>query len=103
MAVVYGLEGEGDSSVALRERIRDERRPDGARVYTPLVCLSLMVFFVLACQCASTLAVVRRESGSWSWPAFMFAYQTALAYVGAYVYLAAGQAFAGFQVHFVST
>ena len=58
---------------------------------TPLTGVSLMVFFVLACQCISTLAVVRRESGSWAWPAFMFAYQTALAYVAALVVYQGGR------------
>jgi ferrous iron transport protein B len=47
--------------------------------------LSLMVFFALCCQCASTLAVIRRETASWRWPAFTFIYMTALAYVGALV------------------
>ena len=42
-----------------------------------------MVFFVLAAQCMSTLAVIKRESGTWKWPLFMVAYMTALAYVGA--------------------
>ena len=58
---------------------------------TPLAGVSLMVFFVLACQCVSTLAVVRRESGSWTWPAFMFAYQTVLAYAGALVVYQGGR------------
>lgn len=49
--------------------------------YTPLTAVGLMVFFVLACQCMSTVAVVRRETGSWRWPAFMVAYMTALAYL----------------------
>jgi len=47
--------------------------------------LSLMVFFALCCQCASTLAVIRRETASWRWPAFTFVYMTALAYVAALV------------------
>ena len=47
---------------------------------TPLAGISLMVFFVLACQCMSTIGVVRRESGSWGWPVFMFAYMSVLAY-----------------------
>jgi len=54
-----------------------------------------MVFFVLACQCGSTLAVVRRESGSWAWPAFMFAYQTTLAYVASLIVYQGGR-FLGF-------
>jgi len=44
-----------------------------------------MVFFALCCQCASTLVVIRRETRSWRWPAFTFAYMTVLAYVGALV------------------
>ena len=54
-------------------------------MFTVPVALSLMVFFALCCQCASTLAVIRRETRSWRWPAFTFAYMTALAYVGALV------------------
>jgi ferrous iron transport protein B len=50
------------------------------------------VFFVLACQCMSTLAVVRRESGSWKWPLFMFGYQTVFAYTAALVVFQAGRA-----------
>jgi len=55
-------------------------RDDGTPLMTPLVGVSLMVFFVLACQCTSTIAVVRRESGSWAWTAFMVGYMTALSY-----------------------
>ena len=58
-----------------------ERRPDGRPVYTPLVGLSLMVFFALACQCMSTLAVVRRETASLRWPLFLFGYMTVLAWI----------------------
>jgi ferrous iron transport protein B len=53
-------------------------------VYTPLVGLSLMVFFALACQCMSTLAVVRRETRSWRWPSFLFVYTVALAWLMAF-------------------
>ncbi len=80
MAVVYGLEGEDEASAALRDRVREERWPDGRRVFTPLVCFGLMVFFALACQCMSTLAAVRRETASWRWPIFLFVYMTGLAY-----------------------
>ena len=47
---------------------------------TPLSGVCLMIFFVLACQCMSTIAVIRRESGSWKWPAFLFGYMSVLAY-----------------------
>jgi ferrous iron transport protein B len=81
MALVYGV-GEVDESAApLRDRLRAERGPGGEPAYSPLVGLSLMVFFALACQCMGTLAVVRRETRSWRWPALLFAYMTTLAYL----------------------
>ena len=82
MGVVYGLgEDVDEEAVGLRQRIQEEARADGSPVYTPLVGLSLMVFFALACQCRSTLAVVRRETRTWRWPAFLFVYTGALAYL----------------------
>jgi ferrous iron transport protein B len=91
MAVVYGLEGADESSLALRERLRTETRPDGSRLYTPLVCLSLMIFFALSCQCMSTLAVVRRETRSWRWPSFLFAYMTVLAWIASFAVYRGGK------------
>ena len=91
MAVVYGLEGADEHSTALRERLRTETRPDGSRLFTPLVCLSLMVFFALSCQCMSTLAVVKRETRTWRWPAFLFAYMTVLAWIAAFIVYQGGQ------------
>ncbi len=93
MGVVYGIEGKADErSAPLREQIVDASWPDGRKVYTPLVGISLMVYYVLACQCMSTLAVVRRETHSWRWPAFMFAYMTALAYAASFVVYQGGRA-----------
>jgi len=92
MAVVYGLDEDADeTSTALRERVRSQRRPDGSAVFTPLVCFSLMVFFALACQCMSTLAAVRRETASWRWPTFLFVYMTALAWVASFVVYQGGR------------
>ena len=92
MAVVYGLDAESDEeSAPLRERIRSQTWPDGRKVYTPLVCFSLMAFFALACQCMSTLAVVKRETRSWRWPAFLFAYMTAIAWVASLVIYQGGR------------
>jgi ferrous iron transport protein B len=82
MGVVYGVgSGADEESHSLREKIRAEQRPDGRPVYTPLVGLTLMIFFALSCQCMSTLAVVRRETNSLRWPAFLFGYMTVLAWV----------------------
>ncbi len=91
LGLVYRVEDpeEGGQSL-LREKIRAESRADGAPAYSPLVGLSLMVFFALACQCMSTLAVVRRETSSWRWPAFLFGYMTALAWVSSFAVFQVG-------------
>jgi ferrous iron transport protein B len=73
--------GETELGRALQEAEWDDR--PGRKLFSVPVALSLMVFFALCCQCASTLAVIRRETRSWRWPAFTFAYMTVLAYVGA--------------------
>jgi ferrous iron transport protein B len=91
MAVVYGLADGDDAAPALRSKIRAEVRPDGTKLYTPLVCLSLMVFFALSCQCMSTLAIVKRETRSWRWPSFLFAYMTMLAWVASFVVYQGGK------------
>src|SRR5262249_29428272 len=75
MGVVYGAGDKADEeSATLRAKIKAESRADGKPVYTPLVGISLMIFFALACQCMSTLAAVRRETHSMKWPAFLFVY-----------------------------
>jgi ferrous iron transport protein B len=91
MGVVYGMGEEVDEeSVGLRQRLRQEAYEDGRPVYTPLVGLSLMVFFALACQCMSTLAVVRRETRSWRWPTFLFAYTLVLAWGASFLVFQGG-------------
>jgi ferrous iron transport protein B len=74
---------ENAGETELGRKLRDARWDHGAGRFTVPVALSLMVFFALCCQCASTLAVIRRETNSWRWPVFTFTYMTALAYVGA--------------------
>jgi ferrous iron transport protein B len=61
--------------------MRADHYADGRAIWTPLVAVSLLVWFVLALQCMSTIAVVRRETGGWRWPIFMLVYMNALAYV----------------------
>ncbi len=93
MGVVYGVGADVDEeSPALRDRIRNARHADGSPVYTPLTALSIMVFFALSLQCLSTIAVLRKESGSWGWTAFTFAYMTALAYGASFVVVQVGRA-----------
>ncbi len=83
LGLVYGIDeaAEGEDVAPLRDRLRAETRADGKPAYTPLVGLSLLVFFAISCQCMSTLATVKRETKSYKWPIFMFAYMTGLAYL----------------------
>ncbi len=79
MATLYSV-GETDN-ISLRQKMQAAKHEDGSKVYTLPAALSLMVFYVLAMQCMSTLAVVKRETKSWKWPLFQFIYMTALAYL----------------------
>lgn len=82
LSIVYNVGDDAKNPASLVDALRTAKRADGSPAWTPLVALSLMVFFVLACQCMSTLAVVRRETNSWRWPLFMVVYMLVLAYVG---------------------
>jgi len=92
MALVYQVDGDDEHVEPLRDRIRAEKKADGSPTFTPAVGLSLMVFFAFACQCMSTLAVVRRETQSWRWPALLFGYMTTLAYVASLLVFQIGRA-----------
>lgn len=92
LAIIYGVGKDADeSSDSLRQALQADRYPDGRPVFTPLVAVSLMVFFVLALQCISTFAVVRRETNGWKWPLFQLGYMTALAYVASLVVYQGGR------------
>ena len=81
MNIVFNIDAHSDKAEPLRDAFRGATWPDGRPLFTPLVCLSLMVFYVFAMQCMSTIAIVRRETGGWGWPLFQIAYMTGLAYL----------------------
>lgn len=92
LGLVYGMEADDDDPAELRQALREQVDPDTGRPqHTALSGLALMVFFVYACQCMSTLAVVRRETGGWRWPLFMFVSMTTIAYVAALVVFQGGR------------
>ncbi len=93
LAVIYNVGEDADEhSTDLIGAMRSEVDPvTGAPRYTPLVAVSLMVFFVLSCQCMSTVAVVRRETNSWRWPIFMVVYMTLLAWIGSFIVFQGGR------------
>jgi len=82
MATLYSVGDDADdNNNTLRQKMSAAVRADGTKVYNLASGLSLMVFYVLAMQCMSTLAIVKRETRSWKWPAIQLAYMTALAYL----------------------
>ena len=93
---ILAAEGEEIAATGLGKALKEARHDGTGRpVYTVPVALSLMVFFALCCQCASTLVVIRRETRSWTWPLFTFAYMTLLAYVAALVVYQVGTLIGG--------
>jgi ferrous iron transport protein B len=83
LGIVFDIGDADEASAPLRQELQQATWPDGRPLMTPLSGTALLVFFVLACQCMSTIAIVRRESGSWGWALFMFAYMSVLAYAAA--------------------
>jgi ferrous iron transport protein B len=84
MGTIYNVDDtESDTGqVSLQQKMREDVDPrTGRRVFTPLVAVCLMIYYVLAMQCMSTVAVVRRETNGWKWPLFQIAYMTGLAWV----------------------
>lgn len=82
MNIVFNLEEEAQEDT-LAQAFAKAAWPDGRPLFTPLVCLSLMVFYIFALQCISTIAIVYRETNSWQWPLFQFVYMAVLAYLAA--------------------
>ncbi|HEX5789070.1 MAG TPA: ferrous iron transporter B, partial [Woeseiaceae bacterium] len=82
LGTVYAVGDEADEST-LSERLRASRHADGTPVFTLPMVIGLLIFYACCLQCAATLAVIRRETNSWRWPAFAWLYMTTIGYVGA--------------------
>lgn len=80
MSTVYNVGSADDDTDTVAETLKQQKREDGTPVYTPLVGITIMVFYVLALQCVSTIAIVRRETNSWKWPLFQWSYMAILAW-----------------------
>lgn len=85
MATLYSVGDDQDTDRTLREKMQQARRLDGTPVYTLATGLSLLIFYVFAMQCMSTLAVVKRETRNWKYPAIQFVYMLLLAYASAFI------------------
>jgi ferrous iron transport protein B len=86
MATIYSVNGNADDIQSVQQKMHQAKNTQtGQPVFTFAVAFSLMMFYAFAMQCASTVAVVYRETKSWRWPAIQFAYMTVLAYVASFV------------------
>ena len=86
MATLYSIGDDADNTTTIRARLKSERNPDtGLPVYTPAVAFSLIIYYVFAMQCMSTLAVVFRETKSIKWPLLQIVYMSGLAYLCSFV------------------
>jgi ferrous iron transport protein B len=81
MATLYSVGDQDENSLRLRDKMKAAKKEDGTAVYTLASGLSLMVFYVFAMQCMSTLVIVRKETKTWKWPIIQFIYMTGLAYL----------------------
>ncbi|MEO6907436.1 MAG: ferrous iron transport protein B [Abditibacteriaceae bacterium] len=95
IGTVYSVGAADEVSTPLRDALKNDTWPDGRPVWTTLVAVSLLVYFVIAMQCVSTLAIVRRETNSWKWPIFMQVYMTTLAWILSFIIFQGGR-FLGF-------
>jgi ferrous iron transport protein B len=94
MSTVYNVgkaEKTESSMNSLAKTLQAQKRSNGSPVYTPLIAVTLMVFYVFALQCVSTVAIVRRETNSWKWPFFQWIYMGALAWTLAFLTYRIGQ------------
>ena len=86
MATMYSVNGSAEKMESVYQKMHQAKNPDtGQPVFTLAVAFSLMMFYAFAMQCASTMAVVYRETKNWRWPAVQFAYMTVLAYAASFI------------------
>lgn len=86
MATIYSISGDTEDVLTVKQRLIQEKNPEtGGQMFTPAVCYSLLIFYVFAMMCMSTIAVVYRETHGWKWPLIQLAYLSVLAYVSAFV------------------
>lgn len=81
LATIYAVGGDADNEEPIREKMAAEVNPDGSRVFTTATGVSLLVFYAFAMQCASTLAITRKETNSWKWPFYQLLFMSSLAYL----------------------
>ena len=91
LGTVYAVGDEADEGT-LSSRLKSATRPDGSKVFSLPMVIGLLIFYACCLQCVATLAVIRRETNSWRWPFFAWAYMTAIGYTGALIAFQLGSA-----------
>lgn len=86
ISTIYNVQNTGENTVSLKDQMQKDVDPaSGLPKFTVLTAICVMVYYVLAMQCMSTLALMRRETNGWKWPLFQLGYMTGLAYVATFV------------------
>lgn len=83
MATIYQA-NDTESEIGIKQKLLSEKDEAGNLKYTPAVCWSLLLFYAFALQCMSTIAVVKRETKSWTWVLVQLAFMSTLAYLSAF-------------------
>jgi len=81
MATLYSVGENDQNSLKLQDKMKAAKRPNGKPLYDLATGISLMIFYLFAMQCMSTLAIVRRETRSWKWPMIQLIYMSGIAYL----------------------
>ena len=93
LSTIYNIDDDGENMINLKEAMRNDTDPEtGQKTYSPLIAISLMVFYVYAAQCMVTFAVIKTETNGWKWPIFMIVYMTLLAYFASLLVFQVGRA-----------
>ncbi len=92
LGIIFGIEDAAEDNDSLKQRIREAKASDGSAAYSGLTAAALMAFFVIACQCTSTVAALKRETRGWKWPLFVLGYTYGLAYLAAVLVYQGGRA-----------
>ncbi len=85
LSTIYSVGSDTDDMTTIQQRLQSEVNPQGQKVYTPAVAFSLLIFYVFAMMCMSTLATVYRETKGWKWPVIQLVYMSGLAYLCAFI------------------
>ena len=91
LGTLHGVGEVDEEAVSLREALQRETRPDGSRLWNPLAAYALMVFVLLYIPCIAVIAIIKRETNSWRWPAFAVFYTTAIAWLAAFIVYQGGK------------